>query len=37
VLLVEAPEQPNINNRFVIRVAKREKVLATLKERKIRT
>lgn len=35
VLPVEAPERRHIYNQFVIRVARREKVIATLKERKI--
>lgn len=35
VLPVEAPERRHIYNQFVIRVAQREKVMATLKERKI--
>lgn len=35
VLPVEAPERRHIYNQFVIRVAQREQVIATLKERKI--
>ncbi len=35
VLPVEAPERRHIYNQFVIRVAQREKVIATLKERMI--
>lgn len=35
VLPVEAPERRHIYNQFVIRVAQREKVMATLKARKI--